>query len=45
VTLPSELALVGETFYLQGLIVDPGGSVRLGLTNAAELRIGLRRTN
>jgi len=45
VAIPPDPALAGETFYVQGLIVDPGGAVPLGLTNAAKVRIGTERTH
>lgn len=36
--VPNQIALVGETFYGQGLLIDPGG--RFGLTDALAMRVG-----
>jgi hypothetical protein len=40
VPVPIDLSLIGLPFYAQGVLVDPVGTVRLGLTDAIELRIG-----
>jgi hypothetical protein len=37
--IPRNAALIGQTFYGQGALVDPSG--RVGLTAAIELRVGL----
>jgi len=36
VTLPNQAALVGQSFFAQGLLV----SARIGLTEAVAIRIG-----
>ena len=43
VPIPNNLALVGLTFYAQGLLIDPGASfgVQFGLTDALALTAGL----
>lgn len=40
IAIPANCVLVGETLYLQGALVDPVGSILVGLTEAAQLDIG-----
>ncbi len=42
VAVPSDLSLIGQTFYAQGLLFDPSSAfgIKFGLTDAVELFVG-----
>ena len=40
VSLPNDPGLVGQTFYFQGLLLDPTSTVRFGLADAVLMTVG-----